>query len=72
MLILTGYAQKYFSRILIDNPQGQNIGLSYLKERGIRRDTIEKFQLGYSLDSRDAFTKDAGKNGVAVAKLHEA
>ncbi len=63
MLILTGYAQKYFSRILIDNPQGQNIGLSYLKERGIRRDTIEKFQLGYSLDSRDAFTKDASKNG---------
>jgi len=63
MLILSGYAQKYFSRILTDNIQGQNIGLSYLKERGIRRDTIEKFQLGYSLDSRDAFTKEAGKNG---------
>ena len=63
MLILTSYAQKYFSRVLVDDLQGQNIGLSYLKERGIRKDTIDKFQLGYSLDSRDAFTKDAGKNG---------
>ncbi len=63
MLILSGYAQKYFSRILSDNSEGQTIGLSYLKERGIRRDTIDKFQLGYSLDSRNAFTLEAGKNG---------
>ncbi len=63
LLILSGYAQKYFSRTLIDDPQGQAVGLSYLKERGIRRDTIDKFQLGYSIDSRDALTREATKNG---------
>ena len=63
LLILSAYAQKYFSRVLIDDLQGQAVGLSYLKERGVRRDTIDKFQLGYSLDKRDAFTTEAGKNG---------
>jgi len=63
LLILTSYAQKYYSRILVEQLPGQTIGLSYLKERGIRRDTIDKFQLGYSLDKRDAFTLEAGKNG---------
>jgi DNA primase len=63
MLVLSAFAQKYYSRVLLEEPDGQNIGLSYLRERGIRRDTIEKFQIGYSLDKRDAFTVEALKNG---------
>ena len=63
MLILTSFAQKYYSRILTDDLQGISVGLSYFKERGVRRDTIDKFQLGYSLDVRNAFTKEASKNG---------
>ena len=63
MLILSSFAQKYYSRILTDDLQGISVGLSYFKERGVRRDTIDKFQLGYSLDVRNAFTKEASKNG---------
>ncbi len=63
MLVLNSYAQKYFSTILQQHVEGKNIGLSYFKERGFREDTIQKFQLGYALEERDAFTKEALKNG---------
>ena len=44
---------------LFETEEGQDIGLSYLKERGFREDIIQKFQLGYSPEQRDAFTKAA-------------
>jgi DNA primase len=37
--------------------QGKAIGLSYFKERGFTNETSEKFSLGYSPDTWDAFTK---------------
>lgn len=37
--------------------------MRYFAERGFREDTIRKFQLGYSLDQRDALYKAATKNG---------
>ena len=57
--ILNGFAQKYFTDVLFNTEQGQDIGLSYLKERGFREETIRKFQLGYCLESYDAFAKAA-------------
>ncbi|HEX2683533.1 MAG TPA: toprim domain-containing protein, partial [Ferruginibacter sp.] len=39
--------------------EGQDIALSYLKERGFRDDVIRKFQLGYNPEARDSFTKAA-------------
>jgi len=45
--------------MLFETEEGQDIGLSYLKERGFREDIIKKFQLGYSPEQRDAFTKEA-------------
>ena len=65
-VVLT-HAQKYFSDILMNNEEGKAIGLSYFKERGYTEETIEQFQLGYGLDTWDAFTKDAlekGKGGL--------
>ncbi len=59
LFILNSFAQKHFSEILFTHEQGRDIGLSYLKERGFREEIIEKFQLGYSLNERDAFTKAA-------------
>ncbi|RYG46688.1 MAG: DNA primase, partial [Chitinophagaceae bacterium] len=59
LFIINAFAQQYFSRILFDTDEGQDIGLSYLKERGFREDTIRKFQLGYSPEQRDAFTREA-------------
>lgn len=60
--ILNQFAAKYFSSQLTTNEEGQNIALSYLKERGFTDSTIEKFQIGYCLNQRDAFTREALKN----------
>lgn len=59
LYIINSFAQKYFSEILFSNEEGRDIGLSYLKERGFREEVIEKFQLGYCLQDRDAFSKTA-------------
>ncbi len=63
LLILTDFAAKQFREWLKNREEGRAIGLSYLKERGLREPNIEKFQLGYSLESRDAFTKLALEKG---------
>lgn len=62
LYIINSFAQKYFSDILFNTEEGRDIGLSYLKERGFREDIIHKFQLGYSLNDRDAFAKEAIKS----------
>jgi len=56
MFLVNEYAQQYFSNILHNHLDGKSIGLAYFRERGFRDDIIHKFQLGYSLDQRDAFT----------------
>ena len=49
-----------FSVILLQNSEeGQNIGLSYLQERGFHAAIIEKFQLGYNPSGPDEFAKAA-------------
>jgi DNA primase len=60
--ILNQFAAKYFSEQLLEIEEGQNNALSYLKERGFNELTIEKFQLGYCLNQRDTFTKEALKH----------
>ena len=60
LYILNAFAQKFFSDILQNSDEGQNIGLSYLQERGFHASTIEKFQLGYN---------PAGPNAFALAAV---
>jgi DNA primase len=59
LFIINGFAQQFFSRTLFETEEGQDIGLSYLKERGFNEEVIRKFQLGYSPDQRDVFAKAA-------------
>ncbi len=59
LYIINHFAQEYFSEQLLETENGQDIALSYLKERGFREDTIKKFQLGYNPEGRDQFTKAA-------------
>ena len=59
LYIINHFAQEYFSEQLLETENGQDIALSYLKERGFREDTIKKFQLGYNPEGRDEFTKAA-------------
>ncbi|MDH6533761.1 DNA primase [Parabacteroides sp. 52] len=63
MLIVNTWAQQYFSTQLYEQEEGKNIGLRYFRERGFREDIIRKFQLGYSLDKRDALYLEATKSG---------
>ena len=63
MLLVNQFAQKHFSHTLLHHIDGKSIGLSYLRERGFRDDIIAKFQLGYCLEQRDAFTQAALKAG---------
>ncbi|MBP1616518.1 MAG: primase [Bacteroidetes bacterium] len=63
LFILNNYAKDYFINTLQNHLEGKNIGLSYFRERGFRDDIIKKFQLGYSLEQKDALYQDAVKNG---------
>ena len=63
LFILNEYARTYFQNTLHNHLEGKTIGLSYFKERGFREDIIHKFQLGYSLEKKDAFTQEAIKSG---------
>lgn len=63
MLLVNEYAQKYFVSTLYNHVEGKAVGLGYFRERGFRDDIIKKFQLGYCLDEKDAFTQKALKEG---------
>ena len=59
LYIINAFAQKFFSEALFNSEEGQDIGLSYLKERGFSEDIMQTFQLGYSPDARDVFARAA-------------
>ncbi len=56
MMAVTEWAQKHFTHNLFETQEGQSIGMAYFAHRGFHEDTIRKFQLGYALDKRDAYT----------------
>lgn len=60
--ILNQFAAKFFSNQLTETEEGQTNALSYLKERGFNDETIKKFQIGYSPEQKDAFSREALKN----------
>ncbi|TDN84346.1 DNA primase [Salegentibacter sp. 24] len=59
MYLVSEFASKHFQKNLHKTEPGKAIGLSYFKERGFSLETIKKFELGYSLDQWDDFTKEA-------------
>jgi DNA primase len=63
LFILNEYARDFFEKILHEHPEGRAVGMSYFRERGFRDDIIKKFQLGYSLEQRNAFSTEALKSG---------
>lgn len=69
LLVIVKFAQNYFSENLFTSNEGKAIGIEYLKERGYNEQTIKKFNLGYSLEARDAFTQFAKTKGYKVELL---
>ncbi len=72
LLIVLNYAKNYYQNNLFKHDEGQAIGYPYFKERGFSDKTINTFELGYSLESWDAFTKEALKNGYNLEVLEKA
>ncbi|WP_343667689.1 DNA primase [Chitinophaga sp.] len=71
LYIINNFAREYFSNTLFNTDEGQNVGLSYFEERGFTQETIRKFQLGYSLNVWDAFTKTALAKGYNLEYLQK-
>lgn len=63
LFVVNQFAAEYFQDILYNHIDGQRIGMTYLRSRGFRDDIIKKFQLGYSLDNRDALARTALQKG---------
>jgi len=63
MLMLNEWACSYFEKQLHETQAGQEIGLSYFRERGFNDTTIKEFRLGYSSEGYDDCYKAAIAQG---------
>jgi DNA primase len=70
--ILNEFAAQYFHESLTENEEGQAIGLSYFKQRGLRKETVEAFRLGYCPEGGDAFYHAATSKGYEIELLEKA
>lgn len=63
LLVVSAYAARQFSENLFQSDEGMSVGITYFKERGFRQDTLKKFEVGYSFEKRDSFSKKAVDDG---------
>lgn len=69
LYIINKFARDFFSNALLHSDEGIDVGLSYLKERGFREATIQKFELGYNPEAKDSFASTALDNQFNKALL---
>ena len=69
MFIVNEWAKDWFHDILKNDPDGIAIGKQYFRSRGIRDDIIEKFQLGYAPQKRDALALASKTKGYKAEFL---
>ena len=63
MFVVNDFANKWFQEQLWETPEGQAVGLSYFRERGLRDDIIRKYQLGYSPEKGSPLAAALKKKG---------
>ena len=71
LFIINNFAQQFFSNHLLNTEEGQDIGLSYLKQRGFREEIIKKFQIGFNPEARDSFAKAAIQSQYNIELLQK-
>tara|TARA_B100001173_G_scaffold312169_1_gene332030 strand:- start:3143 stop:5098 length:1956 start_codon:yes stop_codon:yes gene_type:complete len=71
MFLVAQYAAGVFEKNLWETEAGKSIGLTYFKERGFKDESLKKFSLGYSLESNDALSKQAQKEGYKLDFLEK-
>jgi len=69
MYAVNDFALTHFEHTLADTDDGREIGLTYLRERGISDAMIQKFHLGYSLDTYDDLYRKAVAAGFTEKYL---
>ena len=63
MFVVNEFANQWFQQQLWETQEGQAIGLSYFRERGLRDDIIRKYQLGYSPEKGSPLAAALKKKG---------
>lgn len=63
LMIVSQYAQEFYTNALWNSQKGQAIGISYFKERGFSDQTIKKFMLGWAPDGKDGMCPAALRAG---------
>ncbi|MEK4892718.1 DNA primase [Bacillus sp. FSL M7-0996] len=63
--------KKYYHHLLVNTEEG-NEALSYLLKRGITKEMIEKFEIGYASQAWDAATKILQKRGLSLSSMEQA
>ena len=71
LMIVSGFAQKFFTRYLWEENEGRTIGLSYFRERSFRDDILKKFEVGFAPDGKTPFTDAALKQGYNIEFLEK-
>ncbi len=72
LLTALSFANKYYIDLLQNDEEGKTIGKAYFIERGLREDTIEKFELGYAKKEWRHFFDTAVKGGFEIPILEKA
>lgn len=69
--IINEFARDHFKDNLHNSNEGKKIAMSYFVERGFRPDIIEKFQLGYCLNSGKGFSDAALEKGFKMEYMEK-
>ena len=70
-LLINELAKNFFVSNLTENSEGRDVGLSYLKHRGLNDATIELFGLGYAPRSGSKFRQHLEDKGYSLDKAKE-
>jgi DNA primase len=71
LMAIADFAAKFFADQLFNTDEGLSVGLSYFHGRSFSDDTVREFQLGYSPEEWDSFSKHAVKNGYSADMLEK-
>lgn len=69
LFIINEFAKNHFVNSIKNTDEGKSIGLSYFRQRGFSQDTLDKFQLGYCLNTGADLTDAALEKGYKFEYL---
>ena len=70
LFLVSEYAKNYFKKNLFSD-EGKTVAISYLKERKFDDEVIGKFEIGYSVNNNNDFSKDALSAGYKINFLEK-